>query len=321
MNNDRFTKFCIVGVGGHARTKLMPAIAANGQSVVAVVSSQPAKKFAETTVFVRLEDAVEKLPRETAFFIATPPALHFAQAKLVLQGGFDLFLEKPAFASREDAERIVALGNEPPVVLVEGFMHRYTQLYSELLAVWAASRERVRRIEIRFLIDKMPAGTFRQETNVVSSALYDIGCYPLSLLADIGLGQADLSGSGLQFAGNPDKTRIRITGSASQIAVDFDIGVAEAYANSVCLHMSDGETISFSPFFYGRKAERTITTSMRGKSAIRTLSDENAFEVMLARPRSAWLGDQAERSHQMIEVAGRLEGLAGELSAAVLAAS
>jgi predicted dehydrogenase len=315
MTSDRFTKFCIVGVGGHARTKLMPAIAANGQSVAAVVSSQPAQNFPDTAVFIRLEDAIEKLPRDTAFFIATPPALHFAQAERVLQAGFDLFLEKPAFVTGEDAERIVALTSAPPRVLVEGFMHRYTQLYSELLAVWTASRERVRRIEISFLIDKMPPGTFRQETNVVSSALYDIGCYPLSLLADIGLGQVGLSVSGLQFAGDPDRTRIRITGSAGQIAVDLDIGVAGAYANSVCLHMSDGETICFSPFFYGRKAERTITTSSGGKTAIRTLSDENAFEVMLARPRSAWLADQAGRSRQMIEVAGRLEGLAQELSA------
>jgi hypothetical protein len=321
MTNDRFMNFCIVGVGGHARTKLMPATAANGQSVTAVVSSQPAQNFAGAAVFVRLEDAIEKLPRDTIFFIATPPALHFEQAQLVLQGGFDLFLEKPAFVTRGDAEQIVALCKARPAVLVEGFMHRYTQLYSELLAVWAASRERVRRIEIRFLIPKMPAGTFRSESGIASSALFDIGCYPLSLLADIGLGQAKLSLSGLLFAGNPDRMRIRITGSAGDIDVDFDIGVAEAYANSVCLHLSDGETVCFAPFFYGRKAERAITTSKCGKSAIRTLSDADAFEVMLARPRSAWLRDQAERSRQMIEVAGWLEGLAQELSAALLAAS
>ncbi len=321
MTDDRFRNFCIVGVGGHARTKLIPAIEANGQSVTAVVSSQPAKNFTDAAVFVRLEDAIAKLPRDTAFFIATPPALHFEQAKLVLQNGFDLFLEKPAFATRRDAEQVVALCEERPVVLVEGFMHRYTRLYSELLAVWASSRARVRRIEIRFLIDKMPPGTFRQEPDVVSSALYDIGCYPLSLLADIGLGQAGLRVSTLQFAGNPDKTRIGIAGSTDEVAIDVDIGVAEAYANSVCLHLSDGETICFAPFFYGRKAERTITTSSGGKSTTRTLSDENAFEVMLARPRLVWLRDQAERSRQMIEVAGRLEGLARELSSARLVAS
>jgi predicted dehydrogenase len=316
MIDDRFRNFCIVGVGGHARTKLIPAIEANGQQVTAVVSSQPAKNFPAASVFVRLEQAIEKLPRDTTFLIATPPALHFEQARLVLQEGFDLFLEKPAFVTGPEAEEVVSLCNGKPVVLVEAFMHRYTRLYSELLQVWTSSRSPVRRIELTFLIPNMPAGTFRSESRITSSVLFDIGCYPISLLADIGLGTANLEVSQLQFAGNPDKMRIGLAGSAGKIAIAIDIGVGDAYANSVCLHLDDGETICFSPFFFGRKADRSIATSSHGDTGIRTLHDENAFEVMLARPRGAWLGDQAERCRQMIEVAGRLEGLAKEVLAA-----
>jgi predicted dehydrogenase len=316
MTNHRFQKFCIVGVGGHARTKLIPAIEANGQQLAAVVSSQPAKNFPDAAVFLRLEEAVEKLPRDTAFFIATPPAQHFEQARLVLQGGFDLFLEKPAFVNRGDAEQVLSVCGDNSAVLVEAFMHRYTQLYSELLEIWASSRGRVRRIAIDFLIPAMPAGTFRSDGHIVSSALFDIGCYPVSLLADLGLGSAKLDVSQLRFPANPDKMRIGITGSAGDIAIAIDIGVGEAYANSVCLHLDD-ETICFAPFFFGRKADRSITTCSHGDTTTRTLYDENAFEAMLARPREAWLHDQAERSTQMIAVAGRLE----ELARSVLAAS
>jgi hypothetical protein len=321
MTDERFRKFCIVGVGGHARTKLMPAIEANGQALAAVVSSKSAREFPDTEVFPRLEQAVEKLPRDTTFFIASPPALHFEQAKRVLQAGFDLFLEKPAFVTCRQAEEIVALCDQRPVVLVEAFMHRYTRLYAELLEIWASSRERVRRIEIRFLIDKMPPGTFRSETQIASSVLFDFGCYPVSLLAEMRLGHASLRVSEVQFADNPDKMRIRITGSAGEIAIDVDIGVGEAYANSVCLHLGDGEAICFAPFFYGRKADRSITTSRAGRTETRTLHDENAFEVMLAQPRGAWLRDQAERSRQMIEVAGRLEELAKAVASAPMGAS
>ena len=321
MTDNRFQKFCIVGVGGHARTKLIPAIEANGQTVVAVVSRQPAKNFPNGAVFSRLEEAVEKLPRDTTFFVATPPALHFEQARLVLQSGFDLFLEKPAFVTRRQAEEVVALCERQPVVLVEAFMHRYTRLFAELLEIWASSRQRVRRIEIKFLIDKMPPGTFRQESQIASSALYDIGCYPVSLLADIGLGDANLIVSKVHFAGNPDKMRIRIAGTAGDTGIEIDIGVGEAYANSVCLHLSDGEAICFAPFFYGRKADRSIAAVSAGKSETRTLPDENAFATMLARPRGAWRRDQAERSRQMVEVAGRLEDLARQVSAAPARAS
>jgi predicted dehydrogenase len=313
MTNDRFRKFCIVGVGGHARTKLIPAIQANGQQLDAVVSSQPAKNFPDAAIFPRLEEAIAKLPRDTTFLVATPPVLHFEQAKLILQNGFDLFLEKPAFVSRREAEQVVLICERQPVVLVEAFMHRYTRLYSELLAVWATSRERVRRIELTFLIPIMPAGTFRSETQITSSGLFDIGCYPISLLADIGLGEASLAVSQVRFAGNPDKMRIGITGSAGEVAIAIDIGVGDAYANSVCLHLDDGEAIYFAPLFYGRKADRSISRSRGGDTQTRTFPDEDAFEVMLARPRDAWRRDQAGRSAQMIGVAGRLEQLAQEV--------
>ena len=315
MMNDQFRNFCVVGVGGHARTKLIPAIEANGQRIIAIVSSQPAQNFPDMMVFPRLEQAVEKLPRDTAFFIASPPALHFAQAKLVLQGGFDLFLEKPAFVTRRDAAEAISLGAGTSVVLVEAFMHRYTRLYSELLKIWNSCRGRVRRIEIHFLIPNMPAGTFRSQGDISSSVLFDIGCYPISLLDDIGLRGASLGVSEVQFAGNPDKMRIGIAGSAGDIAIAIDVGVGEAYANSVCLHLGDGETVCFAPFFYGRKADRSISTSIGEVTTIRTLSDENAFETMLARPRDVWLRDQGERSRQMIEVAGQLEDLAGDVLA------
>jgi predicted dehydrogenase len=313
---DQFRNFCIVGIGGHARTKLIPAIETNGQAVTAVVSSQSARGFAGTAVFSRLEEAIEKLPRDTAFFIATPPALHFEQTRLVLQGGFDVFVEKPAFVGERDAQEIVALCEARSLVLVEGFMHRYTRLYAELLDVLAALHERVRRIEIEFLIPEMPAGTFRSERAMACSTLFDIGCYPVSLLDDLGLGDARLAVSGVQFADNPDKTRIRVTGSAGKIAIGFDIGVGAAYTNAVVLHLGDGEIVSFAPFFYGRKADRAITTSSAGKSGTRTFHDENSFEAMLARPRAAWLADQAARSCQMVAVAGRLEQLANALRAA-----
>jgi predicted dehydrogenase len=230
-----------------------------------------------------------------------------------LQNGFDLVLEKPAFVTRREAEQVVLICERQPVVLVEAFMHRYTRLYSELLAVWAASRGRMRRIEIIFLIPAMPAGTFRSETQITSSGLFDIGCYPISLLADIGLGEADLEVSQVHFAANPDKMRIGITGSAGEVAIAIDIGVGDAYANSVCLHLDDGEAICFAPFFFGRKADRSISTSSGGDTRTRTFPDENAFEVMLAWPRDAWRRDQAGRSAQMIGVAGRLEQLARQV--------
>ncbi len=308
-----FERFCVVGIGGHARTKLIPALQANGQRVAAVVTSRPSNDLPGVQSFRRLEEAVDGLPPDVAFLVATPPALHFPQARLILGRGFDLFLEKPAFVVRREAEEAASLCEAKSAVLVEGLMHRYTELYSKLREFWSKSRASMRRIEIRFLIDEMPAGTFRSERQLASSALFDFGCYPLSLLQDIGLGEAALRIEEAAFADDPDRTRLHIVGAAGDIAIDIHIGVGDSYVNSVCCATMDGETMCFAPFFYGRPAERTISVHANGTVQTKKFHDGNAFEAMLSRPRDDWRADQARRNRDMVEVTGRLEALARSL--------
>ena len=98
MSDGRWTKFCVVGVGGHARNRVMPAIAANGQALVGVVSRRPdadegAPRFPTVT------EAVAALPADTAFYIASPPTVHFEQAMAALEAGRDVIVEKPAFVT------------------------------------------------------------------------------------------------------------------------------------------------------------------------------------------------------------------------------
>src|SRR6516162_9613300 len=126
LEGDRFSRFCVIGLGNHARTKLIPALTANKQQVVGVVTSQ---SYTGAPNFRCLEEALSILPSDTVFVISTPPAMHFEQALLVTKAGFDLILEKPAFVTRRDALEIVAESTRGGTVLAEGFMHRYTELY------------------------------------------------------------------------------------------------------------------------------------------------------------------------------------------------
>ena len=66
-------------------------------------------------------------------------------------------------------------------------MHRHTGLYHRLLTSWREEGAAIVAIDAAFLIPEMPAGTFRQRADIACSSLYDIGCYAISLLADLGL--------------------------------------------------------------------------------------------------------------------------------------
>jgi predicted dehydrogenase len=300
--------YCVVGLGAHARTKIVPALAAAGARLAGVVTSSVDAAGAEQR-FSSLQAALAALPRETVFFLATPPALHADQATQILSAGFDLMVEKPAFATAQDAQRITALSTAAGPVLVEAFMYRHTQLYERLMAFWRENRSAIQAVSLRFVIPQMPPGTFRSRMDIASSSLFDIGCYPLSLLQSLEIDAAPLALTHVDNAGNPDQERLEITGVSGGHRIFIEAGVGPAYMNEAHFQGADADVV-FAPIFYGRAGARTIT---RG-AVTEPLEDGNAFEAMFRVPRFQWLETQLERNRAMVYQAARLETLGAELS-------
>lgn len=303
---------CVVGIGRHARTKIIPALQANGQQIVGLVSTQSPDLLPCAPVFNSIEAALEALPTDTVFIITTPPSVHFKQVRAVLEAGRDVIVEKPAFVTSSEAREIANLCKIKKVVIVESLMHRYTLLYRRLMDYWNAHLDRIESINAEFLIPEMPAGTFRQERGVASSCLYDMGCYLISLLADFKL---PLDGLQLKHVSNlgHEQEMINIGGVLSGIEISIRIGVASTYMNFVELRTCDGETTRFWPLFYGRSGERCVSQEFRGTIKKVALEDGDAFQSMFNVSRAQWLVDQTDRSAQMIEVASSLERLGHDL--------
>ncbi|MBL0968880.1 MAG: Gfo/Idh/MocA family oxidoreductase [Brevundimonas sp.] len=305
-----FRSFCVVGLGNHARTKLIPALIANGQSVVGLVSRRGAEDLPDAPVFPDVGAAHASLPVGTVFVIASPPMAHFGQVAPLLSEGRDVIVEKPAFISRDEVERAGEAAARSGSVLVEAFMQRHTNLHGELVRMWREG-EPVRRIEIEFLIPEMPTvGTFRHGSDIAASSLYDMGCYPLSLLTDLGVPLEQLEVRQVDHAGDPARESVCVGGRLADVEVDIRIGVGPVYANKVVLETRNGDRAGFSPFFYGRAGDRRIESG----ATSRLLPEGNAFEAMFAVERSAWLSDQPARIARMIEVATALERLGGSLA-------
>jgi len=307
-------RYCVVGVGGHARNKLIPALLANDQQVVGLVSTQSPDVLPCAPVFDKIDSALVALPIDTVFVIATPPALHFEQARSAVEAGRDVIVEKPAFVSANDAHEIATICQVQGTIVVEGLMHRHTALYRRFIKYWVTHRNRIDALDALFLIPEVPPGTFRQENLIASSSLNDMGCYVISLLADLLLPLADLRlvhvsrlGQGLE--------EISICGLLDGVKISIKIGVAATYQNVIELRTCDGETARFLPFFYGRPGERWITVDSYGTIKKEMLLEVNAFQAMFLVPRSQWLANQATRSARMIAVATCLEALGHDLLA------
>lgn len=308
MSVAKWQRFCVVGVGAHARNKLIPALQTNGQQIVGIVSSQLPESLPMGSIFGSIEEAVQELPADTVFIISTPPTLHFEQVKCAVKAGRDVIVEKPAFVFARETQEIAALATERGIVVVEGFMHRYTVLYKRFMDYWNSHRQRIMALEAVFVIPGLPPGTFRQESNVASSCLYDMGCYAISLLADMRL---PLQGLQILHGSPPGKAHeeIHIYGLLDGVEILIRIGVESSYQNLVALRTHDDETVRFGPFFYGRPGEKWITLHSFGTMEKELLEDGDAFQAMFAVPRSQWLFDQVERFTQMTEVTACLEAL------------
>ena len=304
--------YCVVGVGGHARNQLIPALLANDQQVVGLVSTQSPSLLPCGPVFENIDLALLALPTDTVFIIASPPALHLQQVRSVVEAGRDVIVEKPAFVLADDAREIATICQVQGTIVVEGLMHRHTALYRRFIEYWFIHRNRIDVMDAVFLIPELPTGTFRQESSIASSCLNDMGCYVISLLAELLLPLSDLRlvqvshfGKGLE--------KLSIFGVLDGVKISIKIGVAATYQNVIELKTRDGEKARFFPFFYGRPGERWITVGSHTSIKKEVLVDVNAFQVMFLVPRSQWLADQAARSARMIAVATCLEALGHEL--------
>ena len=85
---------CVIGLGGHAKNKLLPGLEAAGLQVVGIVSRNPALTISGVQTFLTVADAISFLPKTTLFVIATPPNVHYAQVKAVIEADRDAFVEK-----------------------------------------------------------------------------------------------------------------------------------------------------------------------------------------------------------------------------------
>lgn len=302
-----WARFCVVGLGGHARTKLMPAIEANGQTVDAVVTSQAAEQHPSRRVFRSIEEAVAALDRDCAFVIASPPAAHHAQTLAAVQAGFDVIVEKPAFVTEAEVRSVRQAAEANGAILVEAFMHRHAGAHAELLRSWRDQS----RLEVRFLIPAMPPGTFRLDAALANASLYDIGSYPVSLMADLGLSLDALAIERVEHAGDPARERVRLTSPDA----DVEIGVAETYANAVSISDPEGGRIDWSPFFFGRPGPRSVTrTDPSGAVQTETHDEANAFQTMFRTPRGRWAETAAARWDAIAAQTRTLERLAKELA-------
>ena len=121
----------LVGCGAFARFSLAQYRQLPGVTIAAVAdidATAAARAAHELGAEAHAPDAVLAAPDLDLVYIATPPAMHFRQAKQALETGKHVLVEKPLATTVADARRLDSLSTRQGRVCVANLVERYNPL-------------------------------------------------------------------------------------------------------------------------------------------------------------------------------------------------
>jgi len=306
--NSSWDSVCVIGLGDHAKNKLIPGLEAAGLQVVGIVSRNPALAISGVKTFLTVSNAISCLPKTTLFVIATPPNAHYAQVKAVIEADRDVFVEKPAFLSLKESVELSRWAGERGVVLVEMLMYLENNSVQQIIDELKCASGSIKNIECQFLIPSVPLGTFRTEVSLGNSLLSDMACYPLSLLAIAGYDLSNLVLVADNFGAKQNLT-FCIKGKSQQTNIHIRVGRDGQYRNKVKLVFDGDREINCEPFFYGREGHRALIRSTKAGASLNQIFERNTYELMFLRKRPEWIATQKSRLDALDLVSESLERL------------
>jgi predicted dehydrogenase len=134
MKKGRGLKVGVIGVGfmGENHARILSSLP--GAKLYAVFDADPARAQAIAKQYQVLSAGTpaELLELVEAVTVVTPTATHFEVAKLCIEAGRSLLVEKPLAATAREAQNLVTLSENKNLVLAVGFIERFNPAFLEL---------------------------------------------------------------------------------------------------------------------------------------------------------------------------------------------
>ena len=154
-----------------------------------------------------------------AVYMPLPPALHYQWAKLALEKGKHVFLEKPSTCYLKDTQDLVKIATQNGLALHENYMFVFHNQITELQSILKNGEQlgKLRLIRIAFGFPRRSLTDFRYNKKLGGGALLDAGGYTLKL-ASLLLGESTkLTTAQVSY---DDEFEVDISGTATLVNND-----------------------------------------------------------------------------------------------------
>lgn len=182
-----------------------------------------------------------------AVYIPLPPALHFRWAKLALENGKHVFVEKPSTTCYEETRELVELARKNNLAIHENYMfiyHEQLQALDKVVKDGVIGDVRLYRISFGF--PRRPVGDFRYIKTLGGGALLDAGGYTIKYARYLLGVSARMVCASTQYINDFD---VEIGGSATMvndkgICAQLAFGMDNDYKCSIEIWGSKGTILS-----------------------------------------------------------------------------
>lgn len=151
-----------------------------------------------------------------AIYLPLPPALHYKWAKLALENGKHVFVEKPSTCYLKDTEELIAIAKQKNLALHENYMFVYHNQIKELNDIIAEGAQvgKPRLYRITFGFPRRALTDFRYNKELGGGALLDAGGYTMRYATELLGKTAKVTTAQVNY--DPD-FEVEIFGSATMV--------------------------------------------------------------------------------------------------------
>lgn len=179
----------ILSTANIGKTQTIPAmLMADNCNLYGIASRDRSKaeEFQKEFGFEKTYGSYEELLEDSnieAVYIPLPNNLHGKWIKEAAKKGKHILCEKPIVSSEEELKEVLDVCNENGVILMEAFAYLHSPIIKEIKQVIDSGEiGEVVFMETTFIVPKLDESNIRMNRALLGGGLYDLGCYPISLI-------------------------------------------------------------------------------------------------------------------------------------------
>ena len=178
----------ILSVSGHYGLRIHHPLSQLPEASIVAIASRDKVRAAEAAARFRIErsyasyEALLADPTVEAVYIPLPNHLHAEWAMRALDAGKHVLCEKPIAMDAAQARQMAGRARERGLLLMEAFMYRYHPQWIRARQILDTGElGRVLSVHTSFTYNNADPANIRNRREAGGGALYDIGCYAISV--------------------------------------------------------------------------------------------------------------------------------------------